>query len=89
MGGKSTLSSKNCSHRYAVVALYRFYIHFPVTISLFVFHLYQRFGPQVDGLGMSGRGGEDDDPGAGDRHARRLHMRRERAVHAAEEESYG
>lgn len=53
------------------------------------FHLYQRYGPQVDGLGMSGRGGEDDDPGAGDRHARRLHMRRERAVHAAEEESYG
>lgn len=47
---------------------------------------------KVDGL-ESGSGKTDDhddhDPEAAARHARRLQMRRERAAHAAEEDSYG
>eukprot|EP00903_Cladosiphon_okamuranus_P008378 g8056.t1 len=47
---------------------------------------------EVDGL-ESGPGKTDDhddnDPDAAARHARRLRMRRERATHAAEEDSYG
>lgn len=43
---------------------------------------------------MSGASGktddhDDNDPEAAARHARRLQMRRERAAHAAEEDSYG
>lgn len=47
---------------------------------------------KVDGL-ETGSGKTDDhddnDPEAAARHARRLQMRRERAAHAAEEDSYG
>ncbi|CAN0103679.1 unnamed protein product, partial [Hapterophycus canaliculatus] len=48
---------------------------------------------EVDGLGNSPSGKTDDhddnDPEAAARHARRLQMRRERAAHAAEKDSYG